>query len=128
MEDRTARALDAEWHKRAESPEADRGMFYLGAAVTQRLVHDCFKRAMANRRDGESEQEVDQALIKDITACLSDIKNCVYCVMTDMHADLVKRAALRPDDAEAARPASEEAGPRQSSATAATEKPRRRGR
>jgi hypothetical protein len=99
MEDRRARALDFEWQKAAEGKEESQWtVFYLGAAVAQGLVRDCFKRAVANRRDGDSEHETVAALLEDINACLSDIAECADVVMSDLHADLVKQAAAWPND------------------------------
>jgi hypothetical protein len=94
MEDRTPRALDSEWQKRAEGKnESERIGFYLGAATAHRLVQDCFKRALANRPDGESERETVAAVLEDIRACLLDIVECVNGLMSDLHADMVKQAA-----------------------------------
>ena len=102
MEDRTPRALDSEWKKRAEGKnESERIGFYLGAATVHRLVHDCFKRGLANRRGGESERETVAAVLEDIRACLSDVAECVNGLMSDLHADMVKQAAAWPDDAKA---------------------------
>jgi hypothetical protein len=100
MEDRTPRALDSEWQNCAEGKnESERKVFYLGAATVHRLVQDCFKRALANRRDGESEHDTVASVLMDIRACLLDIAECVNGRMSDLHAELVKQAAAWPDDA-----------------------------
>jgi hypothetical protein len=100
MEDRTPRSLDSEWQKISEGKNAsDRHMFYLGAAAAQSLVRDCFKRALANRRDGERENGTAAALINDIRKCLLDITECGNDVMSDLQADLVKQMAALPDNA-----------------------------
>ena len=104
MEHRKPRELDAEWQAFVKGGRAvgmERMAFYAGAATVHRLVKDCFKRAIDNRRDGEGEREMFDAALADVRACLVDVFECVNDAMSQLQGDIIKQVAALPDNAEA---------------------------